>query len=263
MLAVVLFLCYCAFFAAVLYRLLGADSFVAKGDEIAFFMIFLSLIFTSSLYFIFSIHAKKNAKIIYKKGLKLKKQSAKIARKNAQQQSLIEGICHEIKNPVAIIRLSAQSLPHSSFSDKIIHSSDKITKLLDTLNSAFIGDIEPKIQKIDLKELVLRVKNELADGSKRIEISGEKYIFCDKELMALLLYNICQNALKYSSGRVLIKLSKSGIFIRDYGDGFDKKEKALTFKKFYKGDRHQNSGLLGFGLVKKFVKFIILLWSIN
>ena len=80
------------------------------------------------------------------------------ARKNAQQQSLIEGICHEIKNPVAIIRLSTQSLPSSSFSDKIIHSSDKITKLLDTLNSAFIGDIEPKIQKIDLKELVFKSK---------------------------------------------------------------------------------------------------------
>ena len=144
------------------------------------------------------------------------------------------------------MRLSAQSLQTSTFAQKIIYSCDKITKLLDTLNSAFIGDIEPKIEKIDLAELALRVKNELAD--ERIEISGQKCVFCDSELMGLLLYNLISNALKYSSGRVIIRLSKSGIFVRDFGEGFSKSEKELIFKKFYKGQNHKNSGSLGFGL---------------
>ena len=144
------------------------------------------------------------------------------------------------------MRLSAQSLQASAFAQKIIYSCDKITKLLDTLNSAFIGDVEPKIEKIDLAELALRVKNELAD--ERIEISGQKCVFCDRELMGLLLYNLISNALKYSSGRVIIRLSKSGIFVRDFGEGFSKSEKELIFKKFYKGQNHKNSGSLGFGL---------------
>ena len=246
MLAVgILTLCL-VFFTAILLRILGANDFVARSDEIVFYLLFISLVFSGALYFLLYNQSKKIAKIIYEKDKKLKKQASKIAQKNAQQQSLIEGICHEIKNPVAIMRLSAQSLQASTFAQKIIYSCDKITKLLDTLNSAFIGDIEPKIEKIDLRELALRVKNELAD--ERIEISGQKCVFCDRELMGLLLYNLISNALKYSSGRVIIRLSKSGIFVRDFGEGFSKSEKELIFKKFYKGQNHKNSGSLGFGL---------------
>ena len=246
MLAVgILALCL-VFFAAILLKILGANDFVARSDEIVFYLLFISLVFSGALYFLLYNQSKKIAKIIYEKDKKLKKQASKISQKNAQQQSLIEGICHEIKNPVAIMRLSAQSLQASTFAQKIIYSCDKITKLLDTLNSAFIGDIEPKIEKIDLRELALRVKNELAD--ERIEISGQKCVFCDRELMGLLLYNLISNALKYSSGRVIIRLSKSGIFVRDFGEGFSKSEKELIFKKFYKGQNHKNSGSLGFGL---------------
>ena len=246
MLAVgILTLCL-VFFAAILLRILGANDFVARSDEIVFYLLFISLVFSGALYFLLYNQSKKIAKIIYEKDKKLKKQASKIAQQNVRQQSLIEGICHEIKNPVAIMRLSAQSLQASTFAQKIIYSCDKITKLLDTLNSAFIGDIEPKIEKIDLRELALRVKNELAD--ERIEISGQKCVFCDRELMGLLLYNLISNALKYSSGRVIIRLSKSGIFVRDFGEGFSKSEKELIFKKFYKGQNHKNSGSLGFGL---------------
>ena len=246
MLAVgILTLCL-VFFAAILLRILGANDFVARSDEIVFYLLFISLVFSGALYFLLYSQSKKIAKIIYEKDKKLKKQASKISQQNARQQSLIEGICHEIKNPVAIMRLSAQSLQASTFAQKIIYSCDKITKLLDTLNSAFIGDIEPKIEKIDLAELALRVKNELAD--ERIEISGQKCVFCDRELMGLLLYNLISNALKYSSGRVIIRLSKSGIFVRDFGEGFSKSEKELIFKKFYKGQNHKNSGSLGFGL---------------
>ena len=223
MLAVgILTLCL-VFFAAILLRILGANDFLARSDEIVFYLLFISLVFSGALYFLLYNQSKKIAKIIYEKDKKLKKQASKIAQKNAQQQSLIEGICHEIKNPVAIMRLSAQSLQASTFAQKIIYSCDKITKLLDTLNSAFIGDVEPKIEKIDLAELALRVKNELAD--ERIEIIGQKCVFCDRELMGLLLYNLISNALKYSSGRVIIRLSKSGIFVRDFGEGFSKSEK--------------------------------------
>ena len=194
MLAVgILALCL-VFFAAILLRILGANDFLARSDEIVFYLLFISLVFSGALYFLLYNQSKKIAKIIYEKDKKLKKQASKISQKNAQQQSLIEGICHEIKNPVAIMRLSAQSLQTSTFAQKIIYSCDKITKLLDTLNSAFIGDIEPKIEKIDLAELALRVKNELAD--ERIEISGQKCVFCDRELMGLLLYNLISNALK-------------------------------------------------------------------
>ena len=246
MLAVGILMLCLVFFAAILLRILGANDFLARSDEIVFYLLFISLVFSGALYFLLYNQSKKIAKIIYEKDKKLKKQASKIAQKNAQQQSLIEGICHEIKNPVAIMRLSAQSLQASTFAQKIIYSCDKITKLLDTLNSAFIGDIEPKIEKIDIRELALRVKNELAD--ERIEISGQKCVFCDRELMGLLLYNLISNALKYSSGRVIIRLSKSGIFVRDFGEGFSKSEKELIFKKFYKGQNHKNSGSLGFGL---------------
>ncbi|MCR4941232.1 MAG: ATP-binding protein, partial [Campylobacter sp.] len=83
---------------------------------------------------------------------------------------------------------------------------------------------------------------------RKISIFGEKILRCDRELISLLLYNLCQNALKYSDDEVIIKLSKSGIFVRDFGVGFDKNEKNLLFKKFYKSSKFKHSGSLGFGL---------------
>lgn len=246
MLIVGVFVFCLAFFGAILLRILGADEFIVRSDEIVFYLLFISLVFSGALYFLLYNQSKKIAKIIYEKDKKLKKQASKIAQKNAQQQSLIEGICHEIKNPVAIMRLSAQSLEASTFAQKIIYSCDKITKLLDTLNSAFIGDIEPKFEKTELSKLALELKDEL--GGDRLSVLGQKCVFCDRELVSLLLYNLISNALKYSSGRVIIRLSRSGIFVRDFGKGFERSEKELIFKKFYKGNRHKNSGSLGFGL---------------
>lgn len=246
MLIVGVFVFCLAFFGAILLRILGADEFVARSDEIVFYLLFISLVFSGALYFLLYNQSKKIAKIIYEKDKKLKKQASKIAQKNAQQQSLIEGICHEIKNPVAIMRLSAQSLENNAFVAKILYSCDKITKLLDTLNSAFVGDVNPQMKKCDIKELALKIKAELA--SDRIVIRGEKCVLCDEGQFLLLLYNLCQNALKYSSERVIITLSKSGVFVRDFGCGFERSEKELIFKKFYKASRHKNSGSLGFGL---------------
>lgn len=250
MLAIGLFFVMLGVFLLILFRLLGMQEFMAKSDEIVIYALFLSLIFTSALYLLTSLQARKIGKIIYQKDKKLKKQAAKISLKNSQQTSLIEGICHEIKNPVAIISLSAKSMDKSAFVDKIIYSCDKINKLLETLNTTFINGANLNVAQTSVQDIANELISELAPSYKgrKIIVRGQKQLECDKELMSLLLYNLCQNALKYSDDDVVINLRKSGIFVRDFGLGFDKSEKSLLFKKFYKSAKYKHSGSLGFGL---------------
>ena len=81
MLAVgILTLCL-VFFAAILLRILGANDFLARSDEIVFYLLFISLVFSGALYFLLYNQSKKIAKIIYEKDKKLKNKPAKSPKK--------------------------------------------------------------------------------------------------------------------------------------------------------------------------------------
>ena len=60
MLAVgILTLCL-VFFAAILLRILGANDFLARSDEIVFYLLFISLVFSGALYFLLYNQSKKS-----------------------------------------------------------------------------------------------------------------------------------------------------------------------------------------------------------
>jgi signal transduction histidine kinase len=94
------------------------------------------------------------------------------------------------------------------------------------------------------------------NGNDRILFTakGERRVFVDAdyERIKLVLRNVIDNALKYSSGKVDIYLRENEesvlISVRDKGVGIPEKDLKYIFEPFYRSDPSRSRRTGGFGL---------------
>lgn len=243
-----------------------ADEFISKLYIIIVLSMFLSMILTYIAYEFLSYKIKKTKELLIKKDKKAKKQSAKLHLKNIQLENFLSGISHEFKNPISVIKISAQTIKNNpnineelknKFLDKIISNNDKINNILNRLRLGFGGDITPNFTQFDAKILCNEVIESLEEkyNNRNIILSGEKTLNADYDMIYQVVLNLCENALKYSNYDVKIILNKAGIFIKDNGDGINQNEIKLILKKFYKSKEYDWNNSLGLGLY--IVKYIL------
>ena len=77
----------------------------------------------------------------------------------------------------------------------------------------------------------------------------------DRDAIYQVLYNICQNAIKFSreGGRLRISISNTKdrhvqVAVFNEGEGISKEELPLVFERFYKTDKSRNLDKTGVGL---------------
>ncbi len=80
------------------------------------------------------------------------------------------------------------------------------------------------------------------------------YVYSDKDAINQVVYNLCDNAVKFSSdgGKYRIAISDEGSFIRlsvyNEGVGISEEDKAHIFDRFYKSDKSRGLDKSGVGL---------------
>lgn len=85
----------------------------------------------------------------------------------------------------------------------------------------------------------------------------------DQEYMKRAVYNLIENAVKYSEEAALIAIDvvKKGAYVEisvnDQGHGIPEKELGQIFERFYRVDRSRNSKIPGSGLGLAIVKEIV------
>jgi signal transduction histidine kinase len=172
----------------------------------------------------------------------------------SKEQLLID-VSHELRSPLTRIKLG---LEVGSSKEKIDEDVREMESMVTSLLENYRVDSEyskPKIEKIDL---VLMIKDVLSeyDGNERIWFSiPEKenvYLNSDYEKLKLVLRNIIDNALKYSTEKAEIKVSgyKDGIVIsvKDTGSGIPEEDLKYIFEPFYRADPSRSRRTGGFGL---------------
>jgi signal transduction histidine kinase len=195
-----------------------------------------------------------------------------------QQQNFMMAVTHELKTPIAVTRLNLETLQKRKLDE---HQQEKLISLaLDETNRLNLltnnilvaaqlesGNYTINKQQIDLSTLV---KDSITDFTKRFrnrEIKEEiaDDIFMEGELMLIqmLINNLVENALKYSSKDkpVCVKLYQDGnavLKVIDEGAGIRHSEKKKIFDKFYRsGDesvRTTKGTGLGLYLCKRILK---------
>ena len=207
---------------------------------------------------------KKVATRIEKKEKIKAKHTENLALSNKQKDEIISAISHEFKNPLAVIDgftqtlLDDEDLPPSmrnKFLKKIETSSNRMTMIIDKLRLAIkLEENKEKIEKtdVDLYKLVQSLSSELEDkhDSRSVKIVGNKDVIiqADETLISMAIYNLIDNALKYSDDEVRVKINNDGLSVIDTGVGINPKDLEKITEKFYRVSDNGWNNSLGLGL---------------
>ena len=192
-----------------------------------------------------------------------------ISEEKAKINELISDISHQTKTPLANILLYTQLLAESDLSeqerkcvDLLMEQSEKLNFLISSLVKTSrletgVISVSPKLNSIEkLLDNAIKQANTKAEA-KNIELTVEKkeiYAMFDLKWTAEALYNIIDNAIKYthSGGNVSISTTAYQLFCRiditDTGIGMTEDETAKVFSRFYRGPLVSDEEGVGIGL---------------
>lgn len=190
-----------------------------------------------------------------------------------QQRNFLLSVTHELKSPLAAIKLSLQTIVKRDLEKQmqasLLNNSLKDIERLDDLveNMLLATKIEgrtysfPK-EQFDLSELVAKITDRLqvhsCGNQQMINTHIEKgiYILGDKFAISSVVTNLVENAVKYSGpcAEIAVELcqndGKPVLMVSDKGPGIPDHEKMHIFDKFYRvGDENvRKSKGTGLGL---------------
>jgi len=196
-------------------------------------------------------------------------------RRNEQHDSFINAVTHELKTPIASIRLYLQTLQHRDVDEAqrrefyrlMLDDTDRLMGTVDEVLKA--GEAGHKRQDrripVDFSGLVrecvevARASHHLAPESLRYEQSVNHGpaagVLGDSEELRAAVSNLLDNAVKYSGERVeiLVRLDtpdekRVTVSVRDRGVGIKAEELKRIFKRFYRVSNRSLSHVKGTGL---------------
>ena len=196
-------------------------------------------------------------------------------RRNEQHDSFINAVTHELKTPIASIRLYLQTLQHrevdearrNEFYRLMLDDTDRLMGTVDQVLKA--GEAGHKRQDrrvpVDFSGLVrecvevARASHHLPPESLRYEQSvnhgAAAGVLGDSEELRAAVSNVLDNAVKYSGDRVEISVrldtpdeKRVTLSVRDQGVGIPATELKRIFKRFYRVSNRSLSHVKGTGL---------------
>lgn len=181
-------------------------------------------------------------------------------RRNEQHDSFLHAVTHELKTPIASIRLYLETLQRRDVNDEKRQEFyqtmlDDTSRLLGTVNQVLkagevgYGRTAEHRTDVDLAELarecveLARTRHRLSPEAMRLEDSNGSAtrVNANGEELRIALGNILDNAVKYSDGRVHVgvKIAETrdgnvALRVRDEGVGIPPQELKRVFKRFYR-----------------------------
>ncbi len=185
-----------------------------------------------------------------------------------QQNNFMLSITHELKSPIAAIKLNLQTMARRQLNEQTQHqlidrSIKEANRLNDLCNNLLLASqmesskFKPAEERIDLSELATESFEEFQlRGRNNFKANIDEGCFThgDRLLWKLAINNLLENAVKYSPADTTITLSLYQndddliIKIEDEGIGISDEEKGKIFGKFYRVGNEESRKTKGTGL---------------
>lgn len=180
-----------------------------------------------------------------------------------EYREYIEMWIHEIKTPIAAIKLIIDN-NKSSITSNILHEIERVENYID--QSLFYSkstqvDRDYIIKKLNIKDsinnVVIRNANTLIDKHIKIKIvECDEIVLCDKKWIEFILHQIVSNSIKYiekTEGEILFQCKNNNgeviLNISDTGIGISEKSLVNIFHKGFTGENGRKfRESTGFGL---------------
>ncbi|MDA3905940.1 MAG: HAMP domain-containing sensor histidine kinase [Bacteroidales bacterium] len=202
---------------------------------------------------------------------------------SAIKTDFINNMTHEFKTPLATIQLATDSV----MTEQILKQPKRIgyyMSLIKGENKRMNALVERILQmaqlekksfslvktEVNMHQLIdavaenAQLQIEQADGEIKLNLKAEQAILqIDEMHLTNVLFNLIDNAVKYSTGNLLVEIStviKNGqfvIIIKDNGQGMSKETVAHIFDKFFRLTKGNIHTVKGYGLGLSYVKAIV------
>jgi two-component system, OmpR family, sensor histidine kinase SenX3 len=178
-------------------------------------------------------------------------------RRNEQHDAFINAVTHELKTPVASIRLFLETLQthaveeakRKEFYRIMLEDSDRLLATIEqVLRTGRAGSARRKVQRvpIDLATVVreslarVRTAHHVPDGALEYRPGPDITILGDPGEVEAAVSNLIENAVKYSGDRVhvAVEVETAGKYaslrVKDQGAGIPRAELKRIFKRFHR-----------------------------
>lgn len=198
------------------------------------------------------------------------------------KNEFISNITHELKTPIATVNVAIEALrsfnaiqnPERAKEYLDISASElqRLSLLVDNVLRLSMFEnkaIELKKEKFDLYELAMQIISTMklrfdkAQADVSVEKKGNRFVIdADKLHISSMLYNLLDNALKYSTKEPEIKvevISHQGFIelcVSDNGIGIAPEYRQKIFEKFFRVPTESHHNAKGYGLGLSYVRHI-------
>lgn len=194
----------------------------------------------------------------------------------AMRREFTANVSHELKTPLHSISGFAELLKNGMvmeqdtgyFAEKIYNEAQRMIKLvqdiiiLSRLDEGQENTAKSAVNLYQLAEGVIANLEPMADKNGiTIELIGQQVVMEGiPHLLNSMLFNICENAIKYNKpeGSVLVEVSEIAghprITVRDSGIGIPMRDRSRIFERFYRVDKSHSKEVGGTGLGLSIVK---------
>ncbi len=216
--------------------------------------------------------------------MSLTKEVNRLKELDKMKSEFVSMVSHELKNPIAIIKTSVETLQAAKrlgkslgedFENQTLQSiHDETTRLSqlinDILNLAKIesGKVEIKKEPMNIERLIMSATHLFKIHEEthplNIEIRGEeKTVLLDPDKIKQVIINYVGNAIKYTPNGGQIDIvaeiadGKFNFYVKDKGIGIPKDKQNDVFKKFSRISTPETQSISGTGLGLSICKKII------
>lgn len=209
----------------------------------------------------------------------IRQQHQDIIKSARMRQEFTANVSHELKTPLTSIMGYAELIENgmaeaediTRFANGIRNSAARLLTLInDTIRLSEMddGNADVVVERLNLYEMakycVEMMEMSAAKHEVTIELQGQEcYVMGDRQQLEELLYNLCDNAIRYNNpeGKVVVEVTPmdeaSVLTVRDTGIGIPKEHQERIFERFYRVDKSRSKSTGGTGLGLAIVKHII------
>lgn len=197
-------------------------------------------------------------------------------RREQLRQEFTSNVSHELKTPLTSISGFAEMMKSGGMPEKTVidfstsiydEAQRLITLVSDIMKISELeeGAVSLEKENVDLYELSTDIVKRLTPVANKRNISlnvigDTAYICGTKKILDEMIYNLCDNAIKYNkeNGTVDVIInttnSKVNLTVRDTGIGIPAQEQSRVFERFYRVDKSHSKLVGGTGLGLAIVK---------
>ena len=203
-------------------------------------------------------------------------------RRNEQHDTFLNAVTHELKTPIASIKLYLETLKTRDLDEP---KRQEFYDIMLADNERLLGTVEQVLQasrtrekqrnmnlaEIDLGALIgdtismVRTRLHLDETTIRFVPPSENVrVIGDRTELQTVFANLLDNAVKYSGGEpkisMRVKLTRSGkadVYVRDSGIGIQRADLKRVFKRFYRVPNVSATAAKGTGLGLPIVRAIV------